>query len=203
MNKNIIGGTVGIALLALAYYMVTADSRRQGESMMTYEESAPENTYMGDGMEHGNDDLQGGTSERAFLEHMIPHHQEAVDTAKEVLARGGTLPEIKELASDIIAAQEKEITDMKSWYAAWYQKEYVESTEPMTMMRDLEGLSGADLDKKFLEEMIAHHMNALEQGQLVAKTTTKPEIIKLATDIAESQSEEIITMRILLKQLPE
>ena len=32
-------------------------------------------------------------SEREFIEEMIPHHQEAIDTATEVLERGGTTSE--------------------------------------------------------------------------------------------------------------
>ena len=60
------------------------------------------------------------SSEREFLTGMIPHHQEAVDTAIEVVERGGSTPEIKALAENIIIAQELEIAEMKQWHLDWY-----------------------------------------------------------------------------------
>jgi uncharacterized protein (DUF305 family) len=72
---------------------------------------------------------------------MIPHHQEAVDTAKEVIARGGSTPEIKKLAEDIVVAQEKEIAMMKGWYQSWYSEAYVDDPKDYKpMMRDLSQL---------------------------------------------------------------
>lgn len=49
-----------------------------------------------------------------FVAGMIPHHQGAIDMAKVELENGSD-PEIKKLAEDIIAAQEKEIALMKEW----------------------------------------------------------------------------------------
>ena len=52
------------------------------------------------------------TSEEQFLRDMIPHHQEAIDTSKEIVARGVNEDE-KKLAQNIIDAQTKEITMME------------------------------------------------------------------------------------------
>ncbi len=58
------------------------------------------------------------TSEEAFVVNMIPHHQEAVDTARLVLAKGESAG-LKKLAQAIITAQEKEIMMMQEWSKDW------------------------------------------------------------------------------------
>ncbi len=70
------------------------------------------------GMDAMNADMMaGGTAsdiDVAFICSMIPHHRGAIDMAKAELAHGDD-PWAKELATTIIAAQEKEIADMLAW----------------------------------------------------------------------------------------
>jgi uncharacterized protein (DUF305 family) len=49
-----------------------------------------------------------------FVRGMIPHHQGAIDMAK-VVQEHGKDPDVKKLAAEIIAAQEKEIAWMQGW----------------------------------------------------------------------------------------
>lgn len=63
------------------------------------------------GMHRG---MPTGDTDADFVRMMLPHHQAAVDMAKAELQYGKD-PEIKKLAKDIVAAQEREIALMKAW----------------------------------------------------------------------------------------
>jgi len=141
------------------------------------------------------------SSEREFIEGMIPHHQEAVDTAKEVIDRGGSTPEIRQLVEDIVVAQEAEIAAMKQWYEDWYGEPYTDNGDYMPMMRELEDLSGAELDRVFLEDMIGHHMGAIMMARSVQPYIEHDEIAELTQAIVSTQSAEIAQMRQMLQSL--
>jgi uncharacterized protein (DUF305 family) len=57
--------------------------------------------------------------DRAFIDAMIPHHQSAIEMA-QVALENSDIPKIKELAENIVSAQQKEIEQMKQWREEWY-----------------------------------------------------------------------------------
>ena len=92
-------------------------SKKEGNS-----ETMSHSMDMGDmmhGMSSGINGKTGDAFDKAFLSEMIVHHQGAVEMAKQAITNAKH-QEIKDLATAIIASQNKEIADMKTWQKSWY-----------------------------------------------------------------------------------
>ena len=55
----------------------------------------------------------------AFIDAMIPHHAMAIEAAQMALEQA-VHPELATMAEQIIEDQQKEITELQTWRAAWY-----------------------------------------------------------------------------------
>jgi uncharacterized protein (DUF305 family) len=60
--------------------------------------------------------------DKAFIDNMIPHHRPAIGMA-QVARDESNNPKIKELATGIVSAQKREISQMKQRRTQWYQKD--------------------------------------------------------------------------------
>ena len=133
-------------------------------------------------------------NEADYIAGMIPHHQEAVDVAREVLELGQRT-EVRELAAAIVATQQKEINQLSAWLAAWYPDAPAASYTPM--MRTLTGLTPSEVDLVFVTDMIRHHEMAVAMAEeaLALDPAPRPEVAALARDVVRVQAEEIATLR--------
>lgn len=109
---------------------VDMDRVMSGDAMMMDDEM--DHANMGHGMMNGDDHMSmsmadmsrmlegktGDAFDEAFVEGMIPHHQGAIDMAKAALT-SAKHQEIKDMARDIIDAQQAEIDMMKQWQKSW------------------------------------------------------------------------------------
>ncbi|WP_448573240.1 DUF305 domain-containing protein [Trichothermofontia sp.] len=146
---------------------------------------------------HGTHGMHGMmvNSEFDYLAQMIPHHQEAIDTAQIILTRSNR-PEMKQFAQTIIEVQSAEIEQMKAWLNEWYPGQD-RSVNYVPMMRDLSQLQGDALDQTFLQDMIGHHMGAVMMSQMLLNhnLVQHPPVQPFAQNIATSQRQEIHQMQ--------
>lgn len=151
------------------------------------------------GMNHGGS--ASGTStasapfDAMFIDGMIVHHEGAITMAQQALAQAEH-DEVKQLAQDIVAAQEREIGQMRDWRTQWYAD--VPATSGMAM--DMDDMRVSDdtstpFDQRFLAAMISHHQGALDMAREALTEAEHGEIKLLAQEIITAQEREITQMR--------
>ncbi|MET7304478.1 DUF305 domain-containing protein [Embleya sp. NPDC005575] len=143
-----------------------------------------------------------------FAQMMIPHHEQAVEMAKEAPAKAAN-PEVKKLAAAIEQAQAPEIAQMKGWLAGWGKPTAAPGgmSHGDGMMSDADmtrfkASTGAEFDRQFLTMMIAHHNGAITMAETELAKGTNPDARKLAEQIKTSQAAEVQHMRQLLGAKP-
>lgn len=133
---------------------------------------------------------QATTSDKDFLEQMIPHHQEAVDVSRYLLENSDN-DALKQFAQKIVDQQSKEIWTMLGFYQLWFNTSYPGSSKYMKMMPDLTQLSGQEMDKAYVRGMIDHHQEAVKLSQAANANTKIPELSTFATEISIKQVDEL------------
>lgn len=142
-----------------------------------------------------------------FAQMMIVHHQGAVEMADLVAERAATA-QVRDLAVRISAAQGPEIAQMTAWLQAWGEDAAPDADMAgmdhggMDMggldqdgaMSALEGATGGDVDRVFLQLMIEHHRGAIEMAQTQVTDGQNPRAVALARDIIDAQEAQIAEM---------
>ena len=150
-----------------------------------------------------------------FAQMMIPHHEQAVQMSDDLLVKDGIDQSVIDLATEIKAAQEPEITQLKDWLTAWGEDDSsMSGMDGMSgmgggsdgMMSDddmsaLQDASGKEASMLFLEQMTVHHEGAVTMAQLEIDDGENADAQAMAANIVKTQTAEIAVMAELLASL--
>lgn len=143
--------------------------------------------------------------DRAFIDAMVPHHEQAIQMAKDAKTAGLSEPSLVDIADSIISSQGIEIDQMKRWRQNWYGSSTVDpnGADAMGMSMDDMGMSQTpmdfgssdDVNADFATMMIAHHEGAIKMAELAREKAQHQSMKDLADDIISAQQDEIGIMR--------
>lgn len=154
-----------------------------------------------------------------FAQHMIPHHQQAVEMSDVLLGKQGIDVRVTDLATQIKTAQGPEIEEMQGWLKVWGNPamppmpsgdadngghgdmpamQGMVSEADMTALREAQGVEAAKL---YLTHMIAHHEGAITMARDEINDGQYPAAVQLARAIVTTQQQEIDTMHGILDTL--
>ena len=155
---------------------------------------------------------QGGANDadRHFVEKLQPHHDQAVEMSKMVLAKkSGVDPEVQEIARQIAKVSEKELDRVNGWAVAWgaaAAEGHGAEEDPnhhggagglMTegQMLLLDQLDGLDAEQVYLDGMVKHHQGAVALTETQIREGTHPDAVALAREILARQQSEIARLQ--------
>ena len=196
--------TIGVAALAMLTTLTACNSDSSHEATHSGTTSSSVSSSVA-AQQHNQADV-------TFAQHMIPHHQQAIEMSDTVLAKQGIDARVIDMANRIKAAQGPEIQQMQSWLSQWGVP-----TMPMTPgsmaghdvsgmmseqdMNDLKSADGVEASKLFLTQMIAHHQGAITMGTDEIKNGQYPPAVSMAQSIVTGQQQEITEMQGILASL--
>jgi uncharacterized protein (DUF305 family) len=141
---------------------------------------------------------------------MLLHHQQALQMVSMAGYQAST-PTVKKLAAGVETAQEPETKQMTAWLTTWGEKVPGQSHDHEEVMpgwltqEDLHELGSADgvmFDRLWITMMMGHHQGAVTMAMAQQKAGQSPAVAALAKKIQVRHTQEIATMRVLLRQLP-
>jgi uncharacterized protein (DUF305 family) len=129
-----------------------------------------------------------------FIDAIVPHHQMAAQMA-DIELQKGTRAEVKAMAQMMKDMQTQEIAVLQGARQALAGSSVVPTPPPDPHMEadhmQLQAASGADVDRLFLEHMIAHHAEGISLAHRALPNLQRAEVRQIATNIVDSQAKEI------------
>jgi uncharacterized protein (DUF305 family) len=223
-KRALLTGGAALAALAITAGCSNSGSEQQAGQTSTATTATASGTAAPSGQAQNPADVM-------FAQHMIPHHQQAIEMSDMVLDKQGIDPRVTELAKQIKAAQGPEIDQMQGWLKQWDMPQMpMQSGMPMPSgdmpghgdmtttsgmpgmpgmsgmmseqdMTALQNAQGVEAGKLFLTQMIAHHEGAITMAQKETKDGQYAAAIELSRSIVTSQQKEIETMKVILATL--
>jgi uncharacterized protein (DUF305 family) len=147
--------------------------------------------------------LEFNATDALFVQLLIPHHRQGVEIAQLGAARA-TNPDVRVLASAIVATQQDEATRMAGWLQAWQQPATAAAAGPETAAKRIAGLrkaAGKDFDREFLTMLIAHQDEAIKLAETESQGGRNLNALTFAKQIQQSRDGEIKQMRSYLDAL--
>jgi uncharacterized protein (DUF305 family) len=215
-TRTLLTGGAALAALVITAGCSNSGGEQQAGQTATATTATASATTSPSGEAHNQADVM-------FAQHMIPHHQQAIEMSDMVLGKQGIDPRVTELANQIKAAQGPEIEQMQGWLKQWGSPQMpmpsagmpghgdmpmpsgsmpgmsgMMSEEDMTALQNAQGVEASKL---FLTQMITHHEGAITMAQTEIKDGQYPAAVELAKAIVTAQQKEIDTMKGILATL--
>ena len=111
-TRTLLTGGAALAALVIAAGCSNSGSEQQAAQTTTATTAAAGATTSPSGEAHNQADVM-------FAQHMIPHHQQAIEMSDIVLGKQGIDKRVTDLANQIKAAQGPEIEKMQGWLKEW------------------------------------------------------------------------------------
>ena len=176
----------------------------------------------------GVDPCTGNLTDREYLQHMVPHHQVAIDMS-EMLSPVTTNPIMLHLCRDITRKQSYEIWEMtimeQKLADGFFHPKKEDHSYPITKleyhnpieskskgekcnplffkpndhMQHMAGMNMNITDKSYLEHMIPHHQVAVDMSKRLLMYTNHSYLIDFCNKLIIDQQYEIFYMNSLLK----
>ncbi|MGJ3510172.1 DUF305 domain-containing protein [Enemella sp. A6] len=207
MNKKRIPAAVGAAVALVVTLAACGGNSGDADPSQTVP-AASESTASAGQVDQAHND-----ADTMFAQMMIVHHEGAIEMADLAVEKANS-QEVRTLAEGISAAQGPEIEKMTAWLEAWGEDITpggmdhtdhggmdMEGMSQEEAMAELEGLSGTEFDRRFLELMIAHHRGAVEMSENQLADGENPQALELAQQIIDDQQAEISEMEDMLTKL--
>ncbi|MGH2978365.1 MAG: DUF305 domain-containing protein, partial [Solirubrobacterales bacterium] len=145
-------------------------------------------------------DVRANGTDVAFVNTMIPHHEQAVDAADLALSRAEHRP-LERLAEEMIQIQSVELATLRTVRDVLQEAGVEEGdlglseAELGTDLDSAELRNADDFDCAFLELMIPHHEGAIRMARAELEPGIHAELRRMSEDIIDAQGFEIRQMR--------